>query len=109
MTKVLEKLENDQITRAFLIYPMWTTQIWFSKLLESLIDFPLKLPFQKDQLTLNHNNCYRTMNKGKLFLIEGCCVSGDLQKKGVLKEALNITNSWRLFNEVNIVIYLPTL
>lgn len=104
MAKVLQKLEDDQVTRALLICPMWTTQIWFPELLESLIDFPLKLPFQKDLLTLAHNN-YHPMNKRKLFLI-GCCVSGDNSKRKEfqrkLQKSLQIHGDSPLLNIINI-------
>lgn len=70
-----------------------------------LIDFPVKLPFQKDLLTLAHNNSLHPMNKRKLFLI-GCCVSGDISKRKEFQRKLQISLQNRgetpLLNSINI-------
>lgn len=105
MAKVLQKIEDEQVKRVLLVCPLWTTQTWFPRLLAALIDFPVKLPFQKDLLTLAHNNSLHPMNKRKLFLI-GCCVSGDISKRKEFQRKLQISLQNRgetpLLNSINI-------
>lgn len=73
--EVLKKIEEDRVSMALIVVPMWHTQPWFPRLLSSLIDYPIRLPFRKDLLRLVHNNKFHTMNKRKLFLVAGL-VSG---------------------------------
>lgn len=40
---VLQKIQID-LTEAILIIPMWTTQVWFSTILQLIIDYPRLLP-----------------------------------------------------------------
>ena len=66
---VLQKIEDDRVRKAIIIVPMWTTQLWYPKLLELFIDFPVRLPQCSDLLTLVHSGVKHQMNKRKLFLI----------------------------------------
>lgn len=75
--RVLQKLEDDQVRKAIIIVPLWTTQFWYPKFLQSLIDFPLKLPQCSDLLSLVHSGETHPMNKRKMFLC-ACIVSGDI-------------------------------
>lgn len=75
ISKVLMKIEEDQVRKSILIVPMWTTQTWFPKLLKLLIALPVKLPQCSDLLMLVHNRQKHQMNKRKMFLI-ACLVSG---------------------------------
>ena len=77
ISRVLQKIEEDKVRRAIMIVPLWTTQIWYPKLLKSLISTPIKLPQCSDLLTLAHNNQKHQMNKRRLFLI-ACMVSGNI-------------------------------
>ena len=76
---VLKKVEEDKVSMAIMIVPMWHTQPWFPRLLNCLIEKPVKLPFRKDLLRLVHNNELHSMNKRKLFLV-AVVVSGNLLK-----------------------------
>ena len=51
----LQKIEQDQST-GILIVPMWTTQPWFTLLLNLLTDNPLVLPQTDSLLFLPHSN-----------------------------------------------------
>ena len=51
LTRVLGKLEADQ-AEAILIAPYWTTQSWFPKMLQLLVEVPKILPRGKKQLVL---------------------------------------------------------
>ncbi|CAG2205935.1 unnamed protein product [Mytilus edulis] len=66
-SRVLQKIVDDQVSRAILIVPVWTTQLWYLKLLKALIDFPVKLPQLSNLLTLAHNNQSHTRTQEKCF------------------------------------------
>lgn len=85
--QVLRKIEEDEVSMALLIVPMWHTQPWFPRLLNLLVDYPVRLPFRKDLLRLAHNGEMHTMNKRKLFLV-ACHVSGNLSKTKVFQSSL---------------------
>ena len=77
--RVLQKIEEEKVSIALLIIPMWITQPWYPRLLNCLVDMLRKLLFRKHLLMLIHNNQAHPMNKRKLFLI-ACTVPGDLLK-----------------------------
>jgi len=54
MGKVLKKLCQDQVHRAIVVCPIWTTQVWSSTLLSMLVDIPRILPRSKSLLHLPH-------------------------------------------------------
>ena len=85
--RVLMKLEDDQVKNALLIAPLWQTQFWFPKLMESLIEIPIQLPFCKDLLVLPFTQKFHPMNKRKLFLT-ACLVSGDISLRKAFHESL---------------------
>lgn len=87
VNRVLQKIQEDQVRKAILIVPLWTTQLWYPKLLKSLIDIPLKLPQCSDLLTLVHNKQKHSMNKRKMFLV-ACQVSGDISLIKVFQSKL---------------------
>ncbi|CAG2203473.1 unnamed protein product [Mytilus edulis] len=102
ISRVLQKIEDDQVSRAILIVPVWTTQLWYPKLLKALIDFPVKLPQLSNLLTLAHNNQSHTMNTRKMFLI-ACLVSGNISLIKVFqtklqKSFLNLGESQPMFS-----------
>ena len=87
--RILTKIENDQVKFALIIIPLWQTQLWFPKLMESLIKIPIKLPFCRDLLTLPHDHSLHPMNKRKLFLT-ACVISGDTYLRKVFRQSLPI-------------------
>ena len=42
--RILQMLEDDKVRKAIIIIPMWVTQAWFPKLLQMLIQNPVRLP-----------------------------------------------------------------
>ena len=42
--RVLTKIQDDQVSKAILIIPMWATQHWYPTLLNLLIGIPKMLP-----------------------------------------------------------------
>ena len=58
----LQKIEQDQST-GILIVPMWTTQPWFSPLLNLLTDNPLVLPQTDSLLFLPHSNAVHPLSR----------------------------------------------
>ena len=44
ISKILQKIEMDQVDDAIIVIPLWTTQPWFSKLLRLLISCPFLIP-----------------------------------------------------------------
>ena len=50
ITKILQKIEMDQVNDVIMIVPLWTTQPWFSKLLRMLICCPFLIPREAETL-----------------------------------------------------------
>ena len=73
--RILQKIEEDKVRKAILVNPMWVTQTWFPKLLQMLVQDPLRLPIMPELLRLVHINQFHPLNKRKLFLF-ACAVSG---------------------------------
>ena len=69
----LQKIEQDQST-GILIVPMWTTQPWFTLLLNLLTDNPLAPPQTDNLLFLPHSNAIHAISR-RLQLM-ACKVSG---------------------------------
>lgn len=72
--KVINKILQDQVNEAILIFPYWKSQSWFPMLLECLISIPVRLPRHKDLLFLPHSGRLHPMGKG--MRIFGAVVSG---------------------------------
>ena len=70
----LQKIQQDQST-GLLIVPLWTTQPWFTPLLNLLTDHPLVLPQSDTLLAQPHSNAIHPLSK-RLELI-ACKVSGN--------------------------------
>ena len=94
--RVLTKIREDQVRKAIIIVPLWTTQTWFPTLLKLLIASPIQLPQCSDLLTLVHNQQKHPMNKRKLFLI-ACMVSGDISCTKAFQTELQ--KSWQILGE----------
>ena len=58
----LQKIEQDQST-GLLIAPLWTTQPWFTLLLNLLTDHPLVLPQSDTLLVQPHSNAVHPLSK----------------------------------------------
>ena len=69
----LQKIEQDQST-GILIIPMWTTQLWFTLLLNLLTDNHLVLPQTDSLLFLPHSDTVHPLSR-QLQLM-ACKVSG---------------------------------
>ena len=53
--KVINKIIEDKVEKAILVFPLWKSQSWFPLLLDNLCSFPVRLPRHKDLLVLPHN------------------------------------------------------
>ena len=78
----LQKIEQDQST-AILIVPMWTTQPWFTLLLNLLTDNPLVLPQTDSLLFLPHSRQLQLM---------ACKVSGSPSSRELFQAKLPISS-----------------
>ena len=58
----LQKIQKDQSTE-LLIAPLWTTQPWFTPLLNHLTDHPLVLPQSDTLLVQPHSNAIHPLSK----------------------------------------------
>ena len=74
LANCLQKIQQDQST-GLLIAPLWTTQPWFTPLLNLLTDHPLVLPQSDTLLVQPHSNAIHPLSK-RLQLI-ACKVSGN--------------------------------
>ena len=75
INRVLQKTEQDQ-SHGVIIVPVWTTQIWFPRLLRMLVDQPVLLPCYPQLLTLPSNLHLRHPLHHKLKLM-ACKLSGN--------------------------------
>lgn len=76
ISKVLNKIVQDNVSRAILIVPFWPSQTWFSVLISLLVSIPARIPQHKDLLTLPHSEEFHPLSK-KMTLI-ACVVSGNV-------------------------------
>ena len=79
------QLEQDQST-GILIVPMWTTQAWFTLLLNLLTDSPLVLPQTDSLLSLPHSNAVHPLSR-QLQLM-ACKVSGSPSSRELFQAKL---------------------
>ena len=59
--KVVNKIVEDEVDRAILIFPLWKSQCWFPLLMDIICSFPVRLPRHKDLLVLPHNGNYHPL------------------------------------------------
>ena len=81
----LQRIEQDQST-GLLIAPLWTTQPWFTLLLNLLIDHPLVHPQSDTLLVQPHSNAVHPLSE-QLQLI-ACKVSGNPSASGLFQAKL---------------------
>ncbi len=84
--KILNKIIADNVSKALLIVPHWTSQSWFPLLLSCLISLPIRLPRHKNILTLPHSG--RTHPLGKTLSLVAVTVSGDCSKSKDFQQQL---------------------
>lgn len=53
--KVINKIIQEEVEKAILVFPFWRSQSWFPLMLENICSFPVRLPRHKDLLLLPHN------------------------------------------------------
>ena len=92
LPKVIRKIQDDQVSKAVLVVPYWTTQAWFPLLLEILIRNPMLIRPQKNLLRLAHNNQLHNLNLRKRFLVV-CIVSGVHLKREAFRSKLEKLSS----------------
>ena len=86
--RILQKLDEDEVSKAILIIPKWATQPWYPRLLNMLIGIPVRLPIIPNLLRLVHNNQLHPLNKRKMFLF-ACIVSGKNSEAQVFQRSLS--------------------
>ena len=72
LASCLQKIEQEQST-GILTVPMWTTQPWFTLLLNLLTNNPLALPQTDNLLFLPHSNAFHPLRRRLLLM--ACKVS----------------------------------
>lgn len=105
ISRVLQKIQDDQVRTAILIVPMWATQPWFPHLLNLLSSVPKMLPNIQNLLRLVHNNQLHPINKN-LFLVV-CTVSGITSKtRGFQNSLLNTyVNLGEIQHQSNMILF----
>ena len=88
MGRILQKLDQDEVSKAILIIPKWATQPWYPRLLNMLIEIPVCLSIIPNLLRLVHNNQLHPLNKRKMFLF-ACLVSGKNSEAQVFQRSLS--------------------
>ena len=77
ISKVISKIENEQ-AEGILVVPIFTTQIWFPRVMRLLIDYPLLLPDSNKSLFFPYRmKKHPVLPTTKLM---ACHVSGTLSK-----------------------------
>ena len=92
ITQVLQKIQC-QGTTGLLIVADWPTQIWYPKLMQMLIDYPLLIPPQEKLLHLPYNPT-KVHQLHKTMWLLACHLSGDVSKTKEFQSQLpNISSS----------------
>ena len=86
INRVLQKVDQDK-SQGIIIVRMWTTQVWFPRLLHLLIDYPVVLPKEPKTLILPSNqNRLHPLHKTLTFL--ACRLSGILSQQEAFRKKL---------------------
>lgn len=91
IAQVLQKIRHEG-AEVLLIVPLWTTQPWFSPLLEMLIESPALLPQKQKLLKLPHQPEKRHPLEQQLKLII-CRLSGKAYKQAAFRKRLSISSA----------------
>ena len=54
ISRVMNKILQDKVQRAILVFPFWKAQSWFPLVLDNICSFPNRLPRHKDLLVMHH-------------------------------------------------------
>lgn len=85
----LQKLEQEQ-AEAIMIAPLWSTQGWFPKLLQLVIQCPLLLPVSRDMLTVPDKTLvHPLLNKLHLAVFR---ISGKISKNKDYRQTLSTSS-----------------
>ena len=91
--KGVNKIVEDRVEKAILVFPLWKSQTWFLLLIDIICSFPVKLPRHKDLLVLPHNRDYHPLCR--TMRLVAVTVSEALRCRGIQESASTlITNSW---------------
>jgi hypothetical protein len=90
--RCLQKVMEDR-AECIMVVPVWTTQVWYNKVLELLIEHPRILPQQEDLLYLVHSKERHPLRKSIVMM--ACRLSGDISKTRAFRQMLPIS-SWHL-------------
>ena len=74
LSKVINKIVDDQVEKAILVYQVWKSQSWYPLLLDNICSFPVRLPRHKDLLKLAHNRNVHPLHRS--LRIAAVTVSG---------------------------------
>ena len=85
--RVLNKLVQDKVDQALLVFPFWPSQAWFPLLLESLCSFPTRLPRHRDLLTMPHSGEMHPL--AKRLKIIAAIVSGKRSRVEAFRQKLH--------------------
>lgn len=59
--KVVNKIVEDQVEKAILVFPFWKSQPWFPLLVDIICSFQVRLPRHKDLLVLPHDATFHPL------------------------------------------------
>jgi len=90
IAKVINKIKEDCVEKAILIFPYWKAQVWFPMLMEMLICIPLRLPRHRDILVLPHSGETHPMAKKMTLIV--AVLSGDPSKVRVFQDELQTSS-----------------
>ena len=74
--KVINKLKEDKVRKAILIFPYWKSQSWFPLILTCIVSYPVRLPRHRDLLTMPHSGKVHPM--GPRLNLVAAVVSGNV-------------------------------
>ena len=61
--RVINKIVQDKVEKALLVFPMWCSQYWFPTVLENICSLPVRLPRHRDLLSMPHNQQLHPLRK----------------------------------------------
>lgn len=106
INRVLQKVEQDQ-SQGIIIVPLWTTQVWFPRLLHMLIDYPITLPKGPRTLSLPSNQERLHPLHKKTYPPGMQIIRNSLTTRGISEKAAKvILQSWRGSTQKQYSVYL---
>ena len=83
---VLQKIQADKPQKCIIVAPVWTTQPWFTTIMEMLIDYPRVLPNYKASLQIQGSDKVHPLYP-KMILM-ACLLSGEPSKVAEFQKQL---------------------